>query len=271
MKRIITFILMSLILQNAALAVPTQSTNAFPLDIDAGVIPKGGGTPSGGGGSSSSGLSGGAVTAITLGSIGGVALLGGLAWFLKPYWAKGMTSGAAAGLDCPILAMCLDDKTVETIMTKYSNNPLLLKALGQDKIRECPCSKYILVPDTEICSNTFNTIIFKIPTEMKNQQGSIKVRITQVSNPLKGEELDTKMYIKEDSAPTDEAYKKGEIRLQNAKTDKERGIIIKNGQINSEDIKNSSTAALIVSNSPNVLSKTKTAAQKYAFVIEFSK
>lgn len=268
MKRIITFILMSLILQNAAFAVPTQSTNAFPLDIDAGVIPKGGGGSSGGG---SSGLSGGAVTAITLGSIGGVALLGGLAWFLKPYWAKGLTSGAAAGLDCPILAMCLDEKSVENIMTKYSNNPLLLKALGQDKIRECPCSKYILVPDTEICSKTFNTIIFKIPTEMKNQQGIIKVRITQASNPLKDEDLEAKMYIKEDSMPTDDSYKKGEIRLHNEKTDKENGIIIKTGQINCEDIKTSSTAAIIVSNSPSMLSKAKCASQKYAYVIEFSK
>lgn len=270
MKRIITFILMSLILQNAAIAVPTQSTNPFPLDIDAGVIPKGGGTPSGGGGGSS-GLSGGAVTAITLGSIGGVALLGGLAWFLKPYWAKGLTSGAAAGLDCPILSMCLDEKSIENIMTKYNDNPLLLKALKQDKIRECPCSKYILVPDTEICSKTFNTIIFKIPTEMKNQEGTIKVRITQASNPLNGEDLEAKMYIKEDSMPTDETYKKGEIRLHNEKTDKENGIIIKTGQINCEDIQTSSTAALIVSNSPGVLSKTNCASQKYAYVIEFSK
>lgn len=271
-KNFVILILIILLFQNLALAVPSQSTNGFLLRLGSSIIPKGGGGNNGsgsGGSSSGSGLSGGAVTAITLGSIGGAALLGGLVWFLRPYFANGMTSGAALGLDNPILAMCLDEKNVKEITNKYQNAPLLNKALRQEKIKECPQAKYILIPDTEISANTFNTIMFEIPLDVQNSLGIVNVKIIQTTEPSKNSNISTEMLLGTNSNTQD--TNKPEVHLQNTKIDKENGVIIKNGKINTTNLNTNSTGFLIISNKANLAQKNNEEVQKYAFVIEFSK
>ena len=55
-----------------------------------------------------SGLSGGAVTAITLGSIGGAGLLGLGAFLLRRQAEKNLTAGTGIGARKPIFPICLD-------------------------------------------------------------------------------------------------------------------------------------------------------------------
>lgn len=268
-KNIVALILTVMLLQNFVLATPSQSTNDFSLEIDSAVIPKGGG----GGGKSRSGggLNGGAITAISLGAIGGAALIGGLALFLKPYWAKGMTSGAASGLDSPILALCLYEKAVQNLTNKYQNEPLLIKGLHQEKIKECPNSKYILIPDTEILSNTFNTVVFKVPVEMKNTQGMIKVRMIQVSTPLNGFNIGSEMFLGTDVHSQNNTNKRLEVPFKTEKADRTNGIIIKSGQIDTAKLNADFTGFLIVSYKELATLKSATKTEKYAFVIEFSR
>ena len=59
-------------------------------------------------GSKDNGLSGGAVTAITLGSIGGAGLLGLGAFLLRRQAEKNLTAGTVIGARKPICPICLD-------------------------------------------------------------------------------------------------------------------------------------------------------------------
>lgn len=268
MKRtLIKALMLCFLFQNIAYCAPNQSTNSFPVDIQASDIPAPISNSGGGGG----GLSGGAVSAIALGSIGGAVLLGGLAWFLKPYWSKGMTSGSAVGLDNPVIAMCLDEKTVENIINKYQNSPLLIKALREQDIKECPDSKYVLIPDTAISDNTFNTVVIKIPQEMKNAKGIINVKMIQASNPLSSANLDSELFLGTDANTQNNMNKKSQVPFKTIKSDRQNGIIIKNGQIDIADLNTDSTGFLIISYKDNIVIKSNSTVQKYAYAIEFSR
>ncbi len=242
MKKIFIFIII-LLNFNFALAIPTQSTNEFPLELNDEDIPSGNCGSSGGGG-----LSGGAVTAITLGSIG-VLGLGGIGyWIYNKYFTQGLTTGCAVGIDFPLMPICIDKSTVDKLLAKNPSYCLLKKALAQDEIRECPHSKYILVPDTEIKNNTFNTIIFE------NSKPYSHIRVTQANLPnIDG--LKVELYYDENQ--------KEEINLKTVKSNSTEGILIKEGQLN--DSKNAALFVTYKNINKNISN------QKYALVIEFFK
>lgn len=255
MKKIVVSILMILLMQNFVFAVPNQSNNSFPVELEERVIPPGGDESSDDGGSS--GLSGGAVTAITLGSIGAVALLGGLAWFLKPYWAKGLTAGYASGIDAPIFPVCLDRETVDEMIVKYQNYPLLTRALKMSEIHECPRSKYVLIPDTLIQNGTFNTTIFKLPTEIKDSQGYMGMKVIQVSSPYNNNELEGKFHFKNGK----------DLILKTEKESPSEGVVIKNGRINL--VSSQANEGVVVTSYKSSSLTGKSENKKYAYLIEF--
>lgn len=232
-------------INSSALAIDT-SQHSFGLQIPAEDIPPGSPpSPSNG----SSGISGGAITGITLGSIGGIALLSGLAWALKPYWAIGLKTGYAQGLDSPVLSMCLDDKTVDKF--KSQPYPYLVKALEMNKIHQCPKSRYILVPDSVIKSETIDSLSFKIPKEMGN---SLKIIITQISNPYEKEEFKTELYVNDS---------KNQVKLSPFLENKSNGIMQMIGEIDLD--KSGDIGTLLILNEGR-----KDPAQIYAYLIEFS-
>lgn len=260
MKKIVTFLLLInfLGLNHLAFASDTSNHN-FDLFLPAEYVPFGGGSDGGGGGGGDSGISSGAITGIILGSIGGVALLGGLAWALKPYWAKGLKTGCAQGLSNPIMAMCLDDKTVSKFKAQSQTYPYLVKALEMNKINDCPKSKYILVPDSVIQNDTVDSVCFEIPSDMGEK---LKVVITQVSNPYEHEEFKTELYI---NANKEEVNYKDQIKLETFLSGKNEGLTQMMGEIDLS--KTSSTGALVISFENK---KDKNITQKYAYLIEFS-
>lgn len=241
MKKIILLILLLANL-NIAFASSLQSTNLFPLELNLDEIPpkEEETTPQ----QKDKGLSSGAITAITLGSIGGLGL-GLLGTYLyKKAIVKNLAVGYACGLDSPILPLCLCKKSTNEILEKYPNNTLLQKALSQDEIRECPNSKYLLIPDSEILAKTFDTYIFEIPKNLT------KLRITQAILPNENE-LNLNLFT--NKTQTDK------IKLNTLKKDFNNGIQIKQGQI-----LNSNLGVLVIENNHS------TNTQKYAVVIEFS-
>ncbi len=171
--KFITLIMLSIFLiQNTALAV-TESANSFVLPILASEIPIDDMPTDADNGD---GLSGGAVTAITLGSIGAVAI-GGLGFFLyKKFIAQGLASGYAIGVNNPIMPLCLDKNKIAELMQKYPDATYLKKALSKTQIKSCPISKYILIPDSVISPKSFNSVVFEIP------KGYSKMNIIQAES-----------------------------------------------------------------------------------------
>ncbi|MFI3299914.1 MAG: hypothetical protein R3Y28_00690 [Candidatus Gastranaerophilales bacterium] len=234
MKKILILILLMAMTQNLCTFAVTDSTNEFPIELTSDDIPDGN--------SDSDGLSGGAVTAITLGSIGLLAL-GGLGyWIYKKYYAQGICAGNAIGCDCPIMAICFDENAKCEMIAKYPENTLLNKALKQTKITQCPCNKYILIPDTTIEYNTFNTIGFEVPKNMKN------FRMIMARSNAK---IEPEIFA--------QTEKQENIRLQNVIDNKENGILVKKGEISDTD-----KGVLTLS-----LKGQNTNQEKYAIIIEF--
>src|SRR5574344_253569 len=244
MKKLLVLFLL-LMTTNYAYSAPTQSTNPFPLTLEAKDI------PSGGGGGGSNGTSAGAIVGIAAGSVGAASLSGLGVLMYKAYFLQGLLTGGAVGINEPILPMCIDKKYTDELICKYPQYTLLKKALAQDTIRECPCSKYILIPDTEIKNYTFDTIVFEIPENMPN------IKITQAT-------CDNQRYIKHDLYISSD--KKDNVRLNVLKSDMTNGILIENTSIT-----NSKKGYLIITfKKPAVINKN-VQNQKYAFVIEFYK
>ena len=237
-KTLLLLIIFSLNL-NLTFANQTQSTNQFPLTLEAIDIPQNSQKET-----NDNGLSGGAVTAITLGSIGVVALsLLGLFWY-KKYQAQGLLLGCAIGCDSPILPICLDKNSTTLLCAKYKNYPLLRKALLNTEIHECPNSKYILIPDTEIKNKIFDTYFFEIPKNLhylkiiqifETQKPNLKVDLYK-NSPIQ-EELKLKTITEKEN-----------LTIQHSQTfDSKQGAIV----ISNDNIENLS--------------------QKYAILIEIYK
>ena len=238
-KIILTILLLANI--NTVFASTLQSTNMFPLELNLNEIPSNKNHTN----NNDSGL----ITAITLGSIGGLGL-GALGVFLyKKYSKEGLTLGYACGCESPILPLCLDEKSSKEILAKYPNNTLLRKALFQNGIKECPNSKYILIPDSEIVNRTFDTYVFEIPKNLTN------LRITQAILPDKSE-LKLNLYI--------DKNQEEEIDLNTTKKDVQNGILITQGEN-----RNSNQGVLVIENNHTGFKNTEN--QKYAIVIEFFK
>ena len=88
----------------AAFARVGQPSFVFAIDRN----PVAGDTPAGENTSHKDGLSGGAVTAITLGSIGGAALLGLGGWLYKRKTAQCLTPGCIRGNIDPLTPFCIE-------------------------------------------------------------------------------------------------------------------------------------------------------------------
>lgn len=264
---IILGLLFSFITQPVALCAGNQSTDTFSVNLSPADIPAPVSDPPKSSGSS--GLSGGAITAITLGSIGGVAVLGGLAWLLKPYWGQGMVSGAAIGIDCPVLPVTLDDAAVNTILAKNPCYGYLAKSFQISPISESTSARYLMIPDTAINPDTFNSVLFRIPTEVKNSQGLINVKITQISDSITSNEFEAKLYTNASNKELGSINKGKEVRFEKTISRENEGIVQKSGVINYADLKDDDTGALIISYKKNPLSKEVLPTKKYAYLIEF--
>lgn len=196
------------------------------------------------------GLSGGAVTAITLGSIGGAALLGLGGWLYKRKTEQSLTAGCIRGSKNPLIPFCMETDPDAEIYARINNNyPYLKKALSLNEIHYCPDSKYLLIYDTSIEKRKFDSVKFEIP------QGTKALKITQVSDPFGKKDLTVELYLYKDNSNTSEP---DIAELKNINENFSSGIIMKS--LNA-DFKNYPYAAYVVSNYSDK--------KIYAVVIEF--
>ena len=136
------------------------------------------------------GLSGGAVTAITLGSIGGAAVLGLAGWLYKRKLEQNLVAGCIRGSADPLVPFCIEHNPNAEFYARINKNyPYLKKALNLNEIHYCPNSKYILIYDTSIEKRTFDSIRFNLP------QGVKSLKITHVTDPFKQGELTTELFF----------------------------------------------------------------------------
>ena len=138
------------------------------------------------------GLSGGAVTAITLGSIGGAALLGLGGWLYKRKMAQCLTAGCIRGLTEPLVPFCIEQNPNAEFYARINNNyPYLKKALSLNEIHYCPHSKYLLVYDTSIEKRVFDSVKFNLPAGVKS------IKITQVTDAFKNGDFTAELFLYE--------------------------------------------------------------------------
>ncbi len=169
---------------------PQTSLNSFEIPIEA--VPPGGIEETVRPAQKSEGLSDGAVTAITLGSVfGGLAVLGGLGWYFAKHSA-GLACGCACGIDKPVIPICLAD-----FCKDFSKNKYLEKAFAL--IRKSSDKKYLFAADSEIKEKSCNTIIFEIPKDLPN------FRIIQVSDG----EISSKIIVSGSEIPARKSLENG--------------------------------------------------------------
>lgn len=279
MKKIFVLFALCAILN---LQVPTfadTSNHVFPLDIPEGAVPQGGGEEGGGdqgGGGGDNGLSTGGIIGISVGVGGGLLALGGLVWLLKSYWAKGLKTGSMSGVEDAILPVCLDEESLKNLEAKSQSYPYLQRAIELNDIKECPDAKYVLIPDTQIQNKTFNGVVFKLPTEISNSQKVMTVRVTRVSNPFYGDELDEKIYLnagKENVAnisAESQKYAGSQIKLEKTEIRSNDGVLRLVGKIDFKNNVVSENAALVVSYDKPLKAGEAIPSQKYAYLLEFS-
>lgn len=188
------------------LSSPQTSLNSFEIPINE--VP-----PGSKGGSKDSGLSDGAVTAITLGSVfGGLAAIGGLGWYFTKC-TSGLACGCACGVETPLIPVFLKE-----FCHNFSQTTYLKKAF--DLSNKSPDKKYLFISDSEIKTKTYNTVIFEVPTDMPN------FKIIQVADGF----LDSKIIDSTTIIPLKSNYK--------------NGVLIKQGQLT----KCNSSVALVTEN-----------------------
>lgn len=245
-KILLLFLVLSWTSAQAAFCNPQSSSNAFEIPIDN--IPPGG--RSGGSG----GLSSGAVTAITLGSVfGGAAALGGLGWYFAH--KTGLTCGYACGCNSPYTTVLIDDYSILTkLKLNQEQNKYLIKAFEYITPEKNSSKKYLLIQDLNIKSKTYNTIFFDLP----DTKVMTRVKIIQVSEPFiitdKLPALDTKITVNPKSKT---AF---EIPTTVVKNDYQNGVLIKEGNLKNFESK---AAAIVTENKMHN-------AKNYALIIEFS-
>ena len=186
LKKIITFFMLLAITAPAAFARIGQPSFVFAIDRN----PVAGDTPAGGNTGHKDGLSGGAVTAITLGSIGGAALLGLGGWLYKRKTAQCLTPGGIRGNIDPLIPFCIEKNPDAEFYARINRNyPYLQKALSLNEIHYCPNSKYILIYDTPQEKRTYDTVKFNLPAGVKS------IKITHVTDPFKNGDLTTELFF----------------------------------------------------------------------------
>ena len=198
------------------------------------------------------GLSGGAVTAITLGSIGGAALLGLGGWLYKRKTEQCLAAGCIRGAGNPIVPFCMETNPNAEIYARINNNyPYLKKALSLNEIHYCPNSKYLLVYDTPIEKRKFDSVKFEIP------QGTKALKITHVTDSFARKDVTAELFLYKNETNTTEPYM-AELENISEKSSEKNGIIMKTLSM---DFQNYPYAAYVVSNYSDK--------KIYAVVIEF--
>ena len=249
MKKVLCLILIfNFLFAEAVLASPQTSDNSFEIPIDS--VP-----PGDAAGGKSGGLSSGAVTAITLGSVfGGITAIGGLGWYLSG--KSGLASGFACGCNSPYSTIKIDDYLILGKLKKDNcENKYLIKAFEYINPEEETSKKYLVVPDLDIKSKSYNTIFFDLPLS----DNLNKVKIIQVSDPFTMKSslpgINSKIILNPKSK---DSY---ELPTTVDEGDFENGILIKRGIISKYGDK---TAVLITENRMNH-------SKVYAVIVEFSK
>lgn len=184
-KRILAVILIALLISPSAIA--RVGHPSFTFAIDNAVT---GGNTTTGNNKKDGGLSGGAVTAITLGSIGGAALLGLGGWLYKRKSEQNLAAGCIRGGQNPLIPFCMEtDNNVELYARINEHYPYLKKALSLNEIHYCPNSKYLLIYDTTIEKYKFDSVKFEIP------HGTKSLKITHVTDPFDTKELNIELFL----------------------------------------------------------------------------
>ncbi len=220
MKKLLIFILVFLICP-LAFGTPQTSLNSFEIPIDA--VPPG--TDNSTNSKHSNGLSDGAVTAITLGSVfGGLSAIGGLGWYLTKH-NSGLACGCACGVKTPLKPIFLKD-----FCTDFSKNKALEKAFAL--IDKSENKKYLFITDMKIKEKSYNTVIFEIPQNMPNfkiiqvAEGQLnsKLIVSNTEIPVKTN-LNNKVIIKQGKIP-ETKEQNAALVIENYKTEQIYAIII---------------------------------------------
>lgn len=180
------------------------------------------------------GLSGGAVTAITLGSIAGAGILalGGLIY--KKQAAKCLSEGSIRGIGELLAPVCMDENLSSEFYKRIDNHyPYLKYALSQNEIHYCPNSKYLLIYDTPIEKMKYDTNRFTIP------DGTKELKITLAAEPFEKGEVEIELYLYKNSEPV---LGQEEAVLNDIK--QQKGLMIKSTLIDYED----KSGILVISN-----------------------
>lgn len=201
MKKLLCIIMLTFFILPVFSAV-TDSNNSFEIELTQ--------VPPGGSSKSHHGLSDGAVTAITLGSVfGGIGALTGIGYYFFKH-SPGLTCGFACGEKCPYQLVTLENPEI------IKKHTYLIKAYNEIENKN---GKYLVIPDTSIEPNTYNTVYFEIPYENKE----INFKIYQASAPINNKELDSEIFI---NPKTNLA-----AVIPTATLRSEKGIVIKQGKI----------------------------------------
>lgn len=242
-KFLISFLLISIFIGQDAYADNKQSLNTFKINISD--------VPTGSSSQNNSGLSDGVITAIALGStFGGLGILSGIGYYFYKN-SKGLQTGCICGQKCPY--QTIDSKSFSNILANKKNYTYLMKASEKSVINTN--YYYLVIPDTEIKTKTFNTVFFELP---KTNSSNINFRIIQASKPYKIyeklPELDSNIF----QNPKDKSVKK--IAAYANELNKENGFLIKCGTIT--NFTNNIFTITIENNSQKEL-------QTYAIIVEF--
>ena len=232
MKKYFVFFLC--LVQLKGFCATNNSDNTFDITISD--------IPQGGGSNKSGGLSSGAVTAITLGSIfGGLAAAGCGYYFYK----RGIciTGACVSQKSNPLIPICGCKKN-EYIDNNY---PQLKRIIENEEIcLDCSKKKYIFIKDSHIKNKTFTRFYFK-------NDNFTRIKIIQYSKPFNTSknilELNTKIFLEDE-----------EVALSTEKINCKEGILIKKGKLSKDGIYFADTS-LVGKGDKNV----------YAIVIEFDK
>lgn len=197
------------------------------------------------------GLSDGVVAAIALGStFGGLGILSGIGYYFYKH-SKELQAGLVCGQKCPY--QTIDCKAFSELLATKKKYTYLMKAAEKSVMN----SKYfyLVIPDTEIKTKTFDTIFFELP---KTECANINFRIIQASKPYKVEKnipnLDSNIFIN----PKNNNVKK--IPTYTKDLNYKEGYLIKNGTIQNS---NGNIASISIQN----LSGKEN--QIYAIIVEF--
>lgn len=166
------------------------------------------------------GLSDGAITAIALGStFGGLGILSGIGYYFYKN-SKGLQTGCVCGQKCPYqMINCKDFLEIIHSKKQYT---YLKKASEKAELNSD--YYYLVIPDTEIKTKTFNTFFFELP---KTNYSEVNFRIIQASKPYRVAknipDLDSNIFIN----PKDDDAKKIPSYAKELKSNE--GYLIKSG------------------------------------------